>query len=467
MNPAISLCHTTARLPDGWREAAKAWLERADHPEHIEYVLSVDEGTDVGPLLRDFPEFGKIRVVVNDGRPNCIDGWNRAAQASSAPFLITVADDLFPPEHWDTEIFKLVPNPLKPIALDINHSGERGLIPFVFATRALLHVLCEKYGYAGFFYPEYSGVYADTEFTAIVRREQLVLDAWHIEFDHRHPILGKAKMDEVYQRQNSKDAYAIGKEIFERRTRQITGQGVRPVISIIMPGEWFSRDVMVSWTGLLTGLMNSGWIVLPVFGSCTNVYVARQVLANSVVRDSPVAPHFVLTIDDDNPLSPEQFNQLMTDLKDNPDLDGVGGWSWCQKDLDGKRWMISCGVFNEDKSSKAFTYRELMEGPPLKALGWSGFPVFLFRYEAFVKAVSEPGYTPRMDPSSLWGFRGEDESFFWQAAQKGLKFAVDSRVQVRHQKLIDAGPSPEQIHALQSDSELAPVTGREKVAQWQ
>ena len=47
--PLISVLHPTARVkpskafPCGWRAAFDSYLEKADHPEQIEYVISVHE----------------------------------------------------------------------------------------------------------------------------------------------------------------------------------------------------------------------------------------------------------------------------------------------------------------------------------------------------------------------------------------------------------------------------------------
>lgn len=463
MNPTFSLCHTTARLPDGWRAAAKAWLERSAHPENVEYVLSVDEGTDVGPLLKDFPEFGKVRVVVNTKRKNCVDGWNRAVQGSTGHFLISVADDLFPPENWDTMILDLVPDLNKDVVLDVSHSGEQGLLPFVFATRPFIQKLCSKYGYEGFFYPEYTGVYADSEFTIIARElESVVRDAWHLKFEHRHPIFGKVEMDDVYRAQNSTEAYAFGKTIYERRIQAFKTSTQQPVICLVCPGEWFSRDVMLSRMSLLADLYQGGWKVQIVGGYGSNVYVVRACLADSIKFGSSVTPHAVLWMDDDNPCNILQLNQLLQDLNDHPELDGVAGWAWIQGDMNGFTWRVSCGSFDDSGVGHAMDYQELMSGAEVKEVGWTGFPMFLMRYPAFVKAGSK-AFHPVINEIHPWGFLGEDISFCKNTKALGLRFAVDRRVQVDHQKLLSSGPTAEQLKTLKVGLELAPVTGRGEV----
>ena len=465
-NPVFSLCHTTARTPDGWRKAANAWLAKCDHPENVEYVLSVDAGVEVGPLLQDFPEFGRIRVVVNSKRKCSVDGWNRAAQASTGQFLITIADDILPCEHWDTEILKIV-DLKEDVVLDVDSgAGTDPLITFVFATRPFILKLCQKYGYEGFFYPEYTGVYCDTEFTELARFEKVVRNAKHLYFEHLHPIFGKSPMDDVYRKQNAKEEYAYGKEIFVRRMAELVRRTESPVISLVCPGEWFSRDVMFSRMSLLADLYQGGYRVQIVSGYGSNVYVVRACLSDSIRFGSTETPHLILWMDDDNPCNILQLNQLLEDLNQHPELDGIAGWSWVQGDLNGFTWRVSCGSFDENGIGQAMKYSELLAGTEdVKEVAWTGFPMFILRYPSFLKAGQE-AFHPIVNAKHPWGFLGEDLSFCLNAAKNGLRFGVDRRVKLEHQKLLSTGPTAEQLKKLEepdpTESELAPVTGRER-----
>src|ERR1035437_9166106 len=98
MRPVFSLLHASAR-PDGWRPAFDVWMLRADNPGAVEYLLSVDKG---GAF--DHQMASGVRVVWNRGRHCVVDAWNAAAKASTGRVLVCVADDFFPPEHWDTAL---------------------------------------------------------------------------------------------------------------------------------------------------------------------------------------------------------------------------------------------------------------------------------------------------------------------------------------------------------------------------
>jgi hypothetical protein len=456
-NPTFSLCHTTARLPDGWKKAAQAFFDKCDHPENVEYILSIDQGSEVPPS-GTLPKFGEAAVVVNYGRKCTVDGWNTAANSSNGQFLMNVADDLFPCEHWDTELLRALPNEDSALyheyAVEVSTGGDSDLMPFSMLTRALMNRLRKDFGYDGFFFPEYVSVYSDTEFTQLARHLGVVVNAKHLKFEHAHPIFGKAEMDDVYRHVNEQALYASGRALYNKRLAElkiVPGEdSAKPrfVIAIICMGESFSRDWVAAWTEIYGKLMLRDWIVFPVFGYCTNVYVARASVADSVRLACPIRPHLVMWIDDDNPITTEQFDALIQDLNEHPELDGVAGWAWVQADMQGTSWRPSCGKIDERGMGKAYTYRELMEEVDyLKPIDFTGFPLFLMRFEALEKA-GQGAFAPVVNEKHPWGFSGEDVSFSINAGAKGCKFAVDRRVMVRHQKLLDAGPSDDQLKAL-------------------
>ncbi len=219
--PLFSLLHATARVPDGWRTAHDEWMAEADDPSAIEYILCIDEQDK--PKLPD--EFGAPWVPGTEGidivycpTPNGPSGaaaaWNCAAKNASGKFLITVSDDWRPCKHWDTELKNVIPNFDGDYVVEVSVGGDadiRRLLPFSMLTKARY----DRFGYI--FHPEYYGVLADDEFTAVARRDNVVIDARHLLMPHLHFIYGLSKIDLIYERQNSVKAFAIGHEVFNRR----------------------------------------------------------------------------------------------------------------------------------------------------------------------------------------------------------------------------------------------------------
>jgi hypothetical protein len=229
MTPLISLCHSTARLPRGWIPACEDWMKKADNPTRVEYVLAVDKDRI---LELSFPPKAPVydidksaaRLTLNYGRKCAVDGWNAAAKASRGQLLISVADDWFPPEHWDTELLKCVPSLQGEYVLDVDN-GENSfpLLPFSLLTRRYYDRLIRDYGYAGFFYPEYFGMMADCEFTDLARRDGVVINARHLKFKHEAPAKDSPawKADATYQWQQRREAVETGNRVYIRRVKEL------------------------------------------------------------------------------------------------------------------------------------------------------------------------------------------------------------------------------------------------------
>jgi hypothetical protein len=216
-HPKISLIHSTARLPDGWQEACDTWLERADSPQYVEYTLCTDEPLDrvfdiASPADAQKKRYGSFRYAVNHDRKCAVDGWNAAAAVATGKLLITVSDDWFPPEHWDTELLKCIPDLDGEYVLDVdNQDGSTELMPFSLLTRKYY----DRFGFV--FYPEYLGMMADWDYTKVARQLGVVINAKHLKFEHKNPEAGTAEWDEVYQHQRRKEAQRIGEAVFARR----------------------------------------------------------------------------------------------------------------------------------------------------------------------------------------------------------------------------------------------------------
>ncbi len=217
-HPTFSLCHATARLPNGWRKAYDAWRDNADNWDACEYILCVDE-CDLpnlgGSIITHHA--GEFRLVINQGPSTAVQAWNLAGKAATGRFLITAADDMFPPPHWDTLLLEACPSLDGEYVLEVK-SGTSPADDEWF--RCMLHSFMTRPYYeriGNFFYPEYVGYYADVDFTEMARRDGVVVDARHLTFQHRHWIGTNVPQDEVYMRQASDVNTQIGMEILGRR----------------------------------------------------------------------------------------------------------------------------------------------------------------------------------------------------------------------------------------------------------
>lgn len=249
--PLFSILHTSAR-PDKWRQIYDAWMKAAVNPERVEYVLCVDERwgfrpgftgyrakmecTPEQPFGTRFGERTGDRVVWNTKRRCYVDGVNTAAQAATGRILIVNADDQWPCDGWDQQLWAeirlnymiadhellLTRDFVVEVSTNTPSEHERGILVMPILSRARY----ERLGYV--FYPEYESMYADNEFCEHARQDAVVIDARHLVFPHRHPLFdasarvpGKTwrETDEAYAAQNRDEAFTLGKRIFEYRKR--------------------------------------------------------------------------------------------------------------------------------------------------------------------------------------------------------------------------------------------------------
>lgn len=458
MKPLFSLCHTTARLPDGYQNAARVWFERCDYPENVEYILSVDAGPwrSTKPDTLSLPAFATHMIVINHGRKCAVDGWNATARAANGSILITVADDWTPCEHWDTEILRVLDS--LPGAhegqwvLNVDTGGDAEILTFSILTRAYFDRLTKEFGYnGGFFYDgtsdgkeAYTGMYADNEFTDLANRDGVIVDARHLKFPHDHPLYTGQEMDDVHKWQHRQEAFEIGERVYDRRRKEL-GLGPslltkfgRDLIAVLLPGSNYSACWNANFTQLFAYLI-ANYRVIPIWCQSSNVYAVRQQLASDALKIYP-NPKFLLWIDSDNILRGDQFEKLMQDLTEHPELDAVAGWCWA-----GAPGQVSCGGFDAEGRVLRDSVEALFEGPAiLRERSYIGFPVVLMRSAAIPKAGNYP-FQPLLGDQFPYGFSGEEVAFCFRAIRQGARFAVDRRIKVPHLKLL-----PEETPAQES-----------------
>ena len=457
--PNFSILHAAKRFP-AWESVYKDWCEKTLNPEQCEYIVSVHVNDadklpqslfSLDPTVSALSDGTRgtipLKILIQQHRDCCVDNWNFAARESRGAILVTSADDLFPPPMWDADISAVMPADKSEfiIATDNGPHSSKTLISHPIMSRALYN----RWGYL--FYPEYESVYADDDLTEHANLEGVVVNAQHIVFDHRHPLFGRGKMDEVYSKQNRPEAYLVGEKILLKRREDGfgTGQRVSPRTTIVccLPGETYA-DVWVCNFLSLFAELQCRYAVACTFGYSSNVYMTRSSIADNLLT-SKREFDYILWLDDDNVLRYDQFEMLRKDLDDNPNLDGVVAWCWIQPDNYGIEPCVSCGRVYEDIKTSPFTYQEMMKAPDdLIEIGYSGFPVVLLRgLEPFRKAGRHPFAAIRDDRLS-WGMAGEDASFFIKARAGGCKFAVDRRVKVPHFKRRAAEPNMAQYEGF-------------------
>ena len=211
----FSLLHPTARVPEGWHPAWRAWSAACDDPSDCEYLVVVDEkditrypfiASALVNAANGRVIFPKIRM--NSGRPCAVDAWNVAAREATGDVLVCVADDWFPCEHWDTLLKAAIPDLKGQYVVWVGSNHCPGLIIHPILTRAYY----ERPGRGGMphgelFYPDYISVGCDDDFTSYAKQDGVVIRASNIQFEHRHPSAGIGALDDVYNHSNRQEAW--------------------------------------------------------------------------------------------------------------------------------------------------------------------------------------------------------------------------------------------------------------------
>jgi hypothetical protein len=211
----FSLCYTSRR-PGRIREIINEWLRKAQLPELVEIILSVDaddaDSIKVGRELEgQTPNF---KFIVQDSLPgDCVKGWNLAGTLASGKVLLAIADDFSPPKGWDA------------LLLSASHPGwinedwavhvSDGNNTHIATLAVVTKLRYERFGYI--FYPEYRSMFSDTELTEKANLEGRMVDARHLLFEHEHPDNGKRTRDEIDLAHASNARWKHGESLFNAR----------------------------------------------------------------------------------------------------------------------------------------------------------------------------------------------------------------------------------------------------------
>jgi SAM-dependent methyltransferase len=427
--PMFSIIHPCAR-PAAWHKIYAAWLNAAQSRD-FEYILVCDKrwGFEVLPPALNGDRF---RAIWNTGRRCYVDAVNLGAQYASGDVLIVVADDQFPASDWDFHLAETLADSGKEVvevSTGTPQEHERGILVMPILTRARF----ERLGYVLF--PQYESMFADNDFCEAARKDDQVADARHLLFPHRHPYFDKSvESDAAYEAQNRPEAYQLGGAVLQARRAANFGAEVKlEKIVVFLLGESFSSTWVARMFDSLTWL-GQFFEVETHWAYCSNVYQARSGFAQYAKTSDA---DYVLWVDDDNPITPDNLKHLITDLKEVSEISVVSGWCGCHANIDGDgSGKASVGFFDDKDVFQHADRAEIEAADGLVKIEATGFPVVLMRGDV-LRNLPDP-FMPVINPNNPYGFDSEDISFSKRCRAAGLKLACDPRVKVPHLKLRDA-----------------------------
>ena len=469
MKPILSIVHPTnltaptADFPQAWRETCDALFRALPNASDAQYVLVVHRENLREFLAFDNPKLShldlyafqvtdhqsvfylqmplwvSVILVVHDGGKSLVDLVNAGAAAAQGDTILVVPDGL------------IVDGKVPPGEF-IPRDGE--WVRQYSADGDVFAISRERFlRYDWILDPQFS-------------------DRWAVAYLYaqaaNHDILTVEKPF-LFIPRRSQRPLSQGEDFAGLRTycRKL-GLPEQKSIAVCLPGEHYSRAWVAAWTSLFGHLVvKHQAIVMTQFAYSTNVYFTRMDMAEAVAK-SEIPADLVLWIDDDNTLTAEQFDLLAADLEEHPELSGVVGWCWCGNNQEEAhnltKWVASVGKMGRDLSTLRFDADEMRRFPgplvtsrDIATMGdfsfWSGFPVVLMR-GVTLECLGPQAFAPIIGGRAK--FTGEDISFFANAHEAGMQFAVDLRVRVPHLKLraiepiFEFQPKPRLEHAEES-----------------
>ena len=217
----ISIIHPTLGRPEKAARVRSLFLERAKHPERVEYIFaySADDRESAAILSR----FRHVETPAPEDpeRPTTVANANAAYAKSTGQIVIFAADDVEPPFWWDEGIVEQIGDPGQPAVLEVGDGHRKdGLLAHPVFTRSVPELLGLPKG--EMFSSEYEHLFFDTEYTFRARKARLVRPST-VTFLHHHPLHEPVEFDATYARGNNDATYARSEATYRRRNPDAYG----------------------------------------------------------------------------------------------------------------------------------------------------------------------------------------------------------------------------------------------------
>ena len=157
-----------------------------------------------------------VRYLKNDGRKDCVTGWNLAARNATGDIFIQVSDDLFPPAKWDLFIrsevskWKAKQNRADIVLNLLDERQQRKVIFHPVLTRASY----EKTGYL--YPPDFQSMHCDSWFFLYHRKYSFLVASSMVFWHHRHRSTHPVEVDDVMRIHESPTRYTSGLETLKK-----------------------------------------------------------------------------------------------------------------------------------------------------------------------------------------------------------------------------------------------------------
>ncbi len=205
----ISLIHPSRGRPEKAASTYAHWMGSAKHPERIEHILSLDFDD---PHRPDYFRFDKITT---DHNTCVVEATNQAAKLATGDILLYMSDDFSCPYHWDELICTHLVRTDIPALLKV-HDGLQKFDVDVLTIPIMTMPLYKRLGY--FWNPLYKSMFVDQDLHWVCKKNNWLIYAPDLLFQHNHYSNGMAPKDATYTRSDAN--WEQGKKIYAQRKEQ-------------------------------------------------------------------------------------------------------------------------------------------------------------------------------------------------------------------------------------------------------
>jgi glycosyltransferase involved in cell wall biosynthesis len=188
-------------------------MKKASGKHAIEHWLSLDNNDPQLPEYRRMFE-GITNIITGDNQ-NVVQATNAAARNATGNIIIYFSDDFDCLANWDKELVKAAPDASEYL-LWVNDGiqGRNTVLTIPIMSAGLYKCL----GY--FWHPDYQSMWVDVDLWHVCNRRQVLVNAQHLTFEHKHYSVGKADYDQTYREHDNAQRQSQGRSIIKRREKE-------------------------------------------------------------------------------------------------------------------------------------------------------------------------------------------------------------------------------------------------------
>lgn len=207
----ISIIHPSKGRPQMALNTYENWMGKADNPNSIDYILSVDLDGYKDYYIPFKKHLHSIRILTRENR-SCIDAINNSVEFCKGGLFVVVSDDFDCPKHWDSLLISMIATLcLNDFCIKTQDGIQKTLITLPILDRTYYN----RFGYI--YNPEYIHMGCDVEFTAVAIMLGRYYKSLDLLFPHNHYSTGKMVKDETNIRNDQ--SYQQGDALVKERAK--------------------------------------------------------------------------------------------------------------------------------------------------------------------------------------------------------------------------------------------------------